>query len=53
MPDTTQIKINPVKNTLIRDGVPSILKPFGSYALKAAATHGADKVIVADSPEFK
>ncbi len=35
VPDTTEIKIDPVKNTLIRDGVPSILNPFDGYALEA------------------
>ena len=28
VPDTTEIKIDPVKNTLIRTGVPSIMNPF-------------------------
>ena len=37
VPDTTVIKIDPVKNTLIRTGVPSILNPFDGYALEAAA----------------
>ena len=37
VPDTTEIKIDPVTNTLIRAGVPSILNPFDSYALEAAA----------------
>ena len=37
VPDTTEIKIDPAKNTLIRDGVPSILNPFDGYALEAAA----------------
>ena len=37
VPDTTEIKIDPVKNTLIRDGVPSILNPFDGYALEAVA----------------
>ena len=37
VPDTTEIKIDPIKNTLIRDGVPSILNPFDGYALEAAA----------------
>ncbi len=37
VPDTTEIKIDPVKHTLIRDGVPSILNPFDGYALEAAA----------------
>ena len=35
--DTTEIKIDPVTNTLIRDGVPSIVNPFDGYALEAAA----------------
>lgn len=37
VPDTTEIRIDPVKNTLIRDGVASILNPFDGYALEAAA----------------
>lgn len=37
VPDTTEIRIDPVKNTLLRDGVPSILNPFDGYALEAAA----------------
>ena len=37
VPDTTQIKIDPVKHTLIREGVPAILNPFDGYALEAAA----------------
>jgi len=37
VPDTTEIKIDPIKNTLIREGVPSIVNPFDSYALEAAA----------------
>lgn len=28
VPDTTEIKIDPVTNTLIRAGVPSIVNPF-------------------------
>lgn len=37
VPDTTMIKIDPVTNTLIRDGVPSVVNPFDGYALEAAA----------------
>lgn len=37
VPDTTEIKIDPVRNTLIRTGVPSILNPFDAYAMEAAA----------------
>jgi len=36
VPDTTEVKIDPVKNTLIRDGVPSIVNPFDEYAVEAA-----------------
>ena len=34
VPDTTEIKIDPVKNTLIRTGVPSIMNPFDKNALE-------------------
>lgn len=37
VPDTTEIKIDPVTNTLIRKGVPSIVNPFDGYAVEAAA----------------
>ena len=37
VPDTTEIKIDPVTNTLIREGVPSIVNPFDAYALEVAA----------------
>jgi electron transfer flavoprotein beta subunit len=37
VPNTQEISIDPVTNTLIRDGVESILNPFDGYALEAAA----------------
>lgn len=37
VPDTTEIKIDPVTNTLIRDGVPAIVNTFDQFALEAAA----------------
>lgn len=37
VPDTTEIRIDPVTNTLIRAGVPSIVNPFDTYALELAA----------------
>lgn len=37
VPDTTEIRIDPVTKTLIRDGVPSIVNPFDAYALELAA----------------
>lgn len=36
VPDTTEVKIDPETNTLIREGVPSIINPFDEYALEAA-----------------
>lgn len=36
VPDTTEIKIDPVTNTLIRAGVPSIVNPFDACALEVA-----------------
>lgn len=37
VPDTTQVKIDPVTNTLIREGVPAIINPFDGFAVEAAA----------------
>lgn len=34
VPDTAEVRIDPVRNTLIRDGVPSIMNPFDVYALE-------------------
>ncbi len=34
VPDTTSVKINPETNTLIRDGVVSIINPFDTYAIE-------------------
>ena len=36
VPDTNEVKIDPVKGTLIREGVPSILNPDDATALEAA-----------------
>jgi electron transfer flavoprotein beta subunit len=36
VPDTTEVKIDPVKGTLIREGVPSIVNPFDEYAVEEA-----------------
>ncbi len=56
VPDTTEIRIDPVTNSLIRAGVPSILNPFDSYALEAAARIRDEKpdteiVVVSMGPE--
>ena len=36
VPNTTEIKIDPVTNTLKRDGVPSIINPDDKSAIEAA-----------------
>ena len=34
VPDTTDVKINPETNTLVRDGVVSVINPFDMYAIE-------------------
>ena len=36
VPETTDVKINPETNTLIREGVESIVNPFDTYAIEEA-----------------
>lgn len=36
VPDTTEVKINPETNTLIRDGVESMVNPFDMFAVEEA-----------------
>ncbi len=36
VPDTTDVKIDPVTNTLKREGVKSIINPFDAYAIEEA-----------------
>ncbi len=35
VPDTAEVRINPETNTLIREGVPSIINPYDLHALEA------------------
>ena len=37
VPDTTEVRIDPQTNTLVREGVPSILNPYDAHAMEAAA----------------
>ena len=57
VPDTTNIKIDPVTNTLIRTGVPSIVNPFDAYALELAVElkekHGGSVTVVSMGPQRK
>ncbi|MFZ5944408.1 MAG: electron transfer flavoprotein subunit beta/FixA family protein [Bacillota bacterium] len=36
VPDTTEVRIDPETNTLIREGVPAIINPYDIHALEAA-----------------
>jgi electron transfer flavoprotein alpha/beta subunit len=36
VPDTSEVKIDPERGTLIREGVPSIINPFDTYAIEEA-----------------
>ena len=36
VPDTTEIKIDPETNTLVREGVDSIINPFDEFAIEEA-----------------
>lgn len=50
VPNTTQVRINPETNTLVRDGVESIMNPFDENALEMALQlkekHAGTKVTV-------
>ncbi len=54
VPDTTEIKINPVTGTLIRDGVPSIINPDDKsgleVALKLKDSYGAYVTVITMGP---
>lgn len=36
VPDTTEVKIDPETNTLVREGVPAIINPYDIHAVEAA-----------------
>ncbi|SUB77499.1 Electron transfer flavoprotein small subunit [Porphyromonas macacae] len=54
VPDTTEIKLDPVKGTLIRDGVPSIMNPDDKGALEQALRFkdkfGAEVTVITMGP---
>ena len=54
VPDTTNVRINPETNTLIREGVESIMNPFDEYALEEALKlkdeHGARVSVITMGP---
>ncbi|MFH1576133.1 MAG: electron transfer flavoprotein subunit beta/FixA family protein [Candidatus Margulisiibacteriota bacterium] len=54
VPDTTEVKINPETNTLVREGVPSIVNPFDENAVEAALKlrekHGGKVTVLTMGP---
>ena len=54
VPDTTEVKINPETNTLIREGVPSIINPFDENAIETALQlkeqHGGKVTVITMGP---
>lgn len=54
VPNTTEIKIDPITNTLVREGVESILNPFDAYAIEEAVRlkekHGGHITIISMGP---
>ena len=54
VPDTTEVKIDPVTNTLVRQGVPSIVNPFDKNAVEAALQlkekHGGKVTVISMGP---
>jgi len=54
VPNTTEIKIDPKTNTLIREGVESILNPFDAYAVEEAVrlkeAHGGKVTAISMGP---
>ena len=54
VPDTTNVRINPETNTLMREGVESIMNPYDEYALEEALKlkdrHGARVSVITMGP---
>lgn len=54
VPDTTEIKLDPVKGTMIRDGVPSIMNPDDKggleFALRLKDKYGANVTVITMGP---
>ena len=54
VPDTTEVRIDPERGTLIREGVPSIVNPFDTYAIEEAIRlkeeHGGQTTVITMGP---
>jgi len=54
VPETSEVKIDPKTNTLVREGVPSIINPFDMYAIEEAIRlkerYGAKTLVLTMGP---
>jgi len=54
VPDTTEVEINPETNTLIREGVESIINPFDTYAIEEGVRlkekYGGEVIVLSMGP---
>lgn len=54
VPDTSEVRIDPETNTLIREGVPSIMNPYDAHAVEAAMAlkdqHGGTVTVLSMGP---
>ncbi|MFH1003402.1 MAG: electron transfer flavoprotein subunit beta/FixA family protein [Chloroflexota bacterium] len=54
VPDTTEVKIDPETNTLVRQGIQSVVNPFDSYALEEGVRlkeqHGGQVTVISMGP---
>ncbi len=54
VPDSAQIRVHPVTNTIMRQGVPTIINPYDLFALEEALrlrdTHGGEVTVLTMGP---
>jgi electron transfer flavoprotein beta subunit len=54
VPGTTQVKIDPQTNTLVRQGIESVINPFDTYAIEEAVRtkekHGGKVIVITMGP---
>ncbi len=54
VPDTSEVRIDPETNTIVREGVPSIINPFDENAIEAAVQlveeHGGKVTVITMGP---
>jgi electron transfer flavoprotein beta subunit len=54
VPDSAQIRVHPVTNTIMRQGVPTIINPYDQFAIEEALrlrdTHGGEVTVLTMGP---